>query len=72
LGEFSPIGRLFTLASIYKNLRRSPNVFANFFNSVNSCINVYEKMGWATFWAIFSQTHLVTLIGAISSADVPL
>jgi hypothetical protein len=20
-------------------------------------------MGWATFWAIFSQTHLVTLLG---------
>jgi hypothetical protein len=22
------------------------------------------KMGWATFWAIFSQTHLVTLLMA--------
>jgi hypothetical protein len=21
-----------------------------------------QKMGWATFWAIFSQTHLVTLL----------
>jgi hypothetical protein len=21
-------------------------------------------MGWAAFWAIFSQTHLVTLVGA--------
>jgi hypothetical protein len=27
------------------------------------CIN-YEKMGWATFWAIFSQTRLVTLTGS--------
>jgi hypothetical protein len=24
--------------------------------------NFGEKMGWAAFWAIFSQTHLVTLI----------
>jgi hypothetical protein len=24
---------------------------------------VNPKMGWATFWAIFSQTHLVTLLG---------
>jgi hypothetical protein len=22
----------------------------------------FAKMGWATFWAIFSQTHLVTLL----------
>jgi hypothetical protein len=21
-----------------------------------------KKFGWATFWAIFSQTHLVTLL----------
>jgi hypothetical protein len=24
-------------------------------------INFDQKTGWATFWAIFSQTHLVTL-----------
>jgi hypothetical protein len=22
-----------------------------------------KKMDWATFWTIFSQTHLVTLVG---------
>jgi hypothetical protein len=25
-------------------------------------INFGDKKGWATFWAIFSQTHLVTLL----------
>jgi hypothetical protein len=23
---------------------------------------IMSKMGWATFWAIFSRTHLVTLV----------
>jgi hypothetical protein len=23
--------------------------------------NFFSKMGWATFWAIFSQSHLVAL-----------
>jgi hypothetical protein len=26
-------------------------------------------MGWATFWAIFSQTHLVTLVNTLAVAD---
>jgi hypothetical protein len=26
-------------------------------------------MGWATFWPIFSQTHLVTLFGALVSQE---
>jgi hypothetical protein len=26
------------------------------------CINFGKKMGWATVWAIFSQTRLVTLL----------
>jgi hypothetical protein len=25
-------------------------------------VSILTKMGWATFWAIFSQAHLVTLI----------
>jgi hypothetical protein len=25
---------------------------------------ILTRMGWATFWAIFSQTHLVTLVAA--------
>jgi hypothetical protein len=26
-------------------------------------VSILTKMDWATFWAIFSQTHLVTLAG---------
>jgi hypothetical protein len=25
-------------------------------------VSMTDKMNWATFWAIFSQTHLVTLV----------
>jgi hypothetical protein len=28
---------------------------------VRLCINFLQKMYYATYWAIFSQTHLVTL-----------
>jgi hypothetical protein len=28
----------------------------------------FAKMGWATFWAIFSQTHLVTLLESTFSS----
>jgi hypothetical protein len=27
----------------------------------------FENMGWATFWAIGSQTHLVTLLAYIAT-----
>jgi hypothetical protein len=35
---------------------------AIFFGGENDAL-IYIKVGWATFWAIFSQTHLVTRIG---------
>jgi hypothetical protein len=28
-------------------------------------VNFDKKMGWATFWAILSQTHLVTLVNVM-------
>jgi hypothetical protein len=31
------------------------------FSMLKVLCSVWQKMGWATFWAIFSQTHLVTL-----------
>jgi hypothetical protein len=34
---------------------------AKFWATVKLCINFDEKMGWATSWAIFSQTQLVAL-----------
>jgi hypothetical protein len=34
--------------------------FGNFFHG-NGYVLVWQLFGWATFWPIFSQTHLVTL-----------
>jgi hypothetical protein len=57
LGEFSPIGRPFPLDSVLKNIEvHSPFLGGTFFHG-----QFKQKMGWATCWAIFSQTHLVTL-----------
>jgi hypothetical protein len=33
-----------------------------FFPQQKLCTNVRGKNDWATFWATFSQTHLVTLL----------
>jgi hypothetical protein len=32
------------------------------------CIKFAKKLRWATFWAMFSKTHLVTLAGALFHA----
>jgi hypothetical protein len=34
---------------------------SHFFPRFKLCTKSLTKMGWATFWAIFSQTDLVTL-----------
>jgi hypothetical protein len=34
----------------------------NFIPWLSLSINLDKKVGWATFWKIFSQTHLVTLL----------
>jgi hypothetical protein len=38
--------------------------------SVKSYVLSLAKMGWATFWAMFSRTHLVTLVecGGVDSS----
>jgi hypothetical protein len=60
LVEFSLIGRLFSLISYFENGRSSPNLCATFLHGERSA-SILTKHVWATFWAIFSQTHLVTL-----------
>jgi hypothetical protein len=43
-----------------KIAKRCPNFWATFYlGKVDELI--LTKMGWVIFWAIFSQTHLVTL-----------
>jgi hypothetical protein len=32
------------------------------FSTAKSYVLIFTKMDWATFWATFSQTHLVTLV----------
>jgi hypothetical protein len=59
LGEFSPncgivyFGRFLKMAKVEK--------FRATFSTENLCINFDKKIGRPTFWAIFSNTILVTL-----------
>jgi hypothetical protein len=62
LGEISPIGLLFTLGSFFENYIISPNYVPLFPHDKSYLLNLREKWVWATFWAISSQTHLVTLV----------
>jgi hypothetical protein len=39
------------------------NVWLLLLSPVKVMYSFWPKMGWATFWAIFLQTHLVTLVG---------
>jgi hypothetical protein len=41
-------------------MRELAKIVAYFFR-VKSCALILQTMDWVTFWAIFSQTHLVTL-----------
>jgi hypothetical protein len=59
LGEFSPIGLLFTLGQFVKNYRNRQNF--GLFAQKKMCTYVVILRKNATFWALFSQTHLVTL-----------
>jgi hypothetical protein len=59
LGVISPNGRLFTLSSVFK-IKEVAQIFGLLFPRCQLCIN-FDKKGWATFWATFSQAHLVTL-----------
>jgi hypothetical protein len=62
LGEFSLIGRLFSLRTFFKTAE-VVLIFELLFSTVKIIVILTKKMGWATFWSIFSQTHLVTCNG---------
>jgi hypothetical protein len=55
-GEFSPIGRLLTLGTNLKIIEVT-KILGYFFHGT-SCVLILKKMGWARFWAIFSQADL--------------
>jgi hypothetical protein len=65
------IGPIFTqVAHFFGNYRRSPKILVTFFHC-NSYVLSLTKMDWATYWAIFSLTHLVTL-GSIQGDQMSL
>jgi hypothetical protein len=45
---------------LLENYKSSPHLKA--FLTVKFVHKFRQKMGWATFWAVFSKTHLVTLL----------
>jgi hypothetical protein len=45
----------------FLNDKSSPKLRLLFSMEKKFCTN-FEKMSWATFWAIFSQSHLVSLL----------
>jgi hypothetical protein len=48
---------LFTLG-VFNKIIEAALIFGLLFSTVKN----RQKMGWATLWAFFSQTHLVTLV----------
>jgi hypothetical protein len=65
LGEFSAIGHLLTLVSFSKKLPKEVAAIFRYFFLRKRCALNLKPMGWATFWEIFPQTHLVTLAETI-------
>jgi hypothetical protein len=58
LGDFSPIRRLLTMRCGLK-ITEIAQILGLLFQCYQTKM---RKNGWATFWATFSQTHLVTLV----------
>jgi hypothetical protein len=62
LGEFSPIGRLFTLGSGFKITEVVQIFRLLFFNGTSYvCIHCDKKMVGLHFGRLFQKTHLVAL-----------
>jgi hypothetical protein len=46
---------------IFFENEKEAHIFGPLFSMDKVCVDFCQKMGWATFCAIFSQTHLVTV-----------
>jgi hypothetical protein len=55
------LGDRFLWAGFLKIAEVAKN-FGNFYSSEKNYVLILPKMSLATFWAIFSQAHLVTLL----------
>jgi hypothetical protein len=49
------------LGTVFENYRSRQPTFLRYFSADKVLNLISTKLGWAPFWAIFSQTHLVTL-----------
>jgi hypothetical protein len=61
LGEFSPIGSLFTLGSFMK-ITEIAQLFWLLFLSVKITYYLQQTIGWATLWAIFTRSGTDVMI----------
>jgi hypothetical protein len=71
LGEFSLIGRLFTLCRQFFDNYISCRKFRTAYFNGFVHINFDKKIRWALIRAIFSQAHLVTLQSRLNFARTP-
>jgi hypothetical protein len=69
LGEFSPNGLLVTFESFWLIIEVA-HILEPLVSTVKVMHSFCPKMGWPTFWAIFSQTRLVTLVLATEVCDI--
>jgi hypothetical protein len=60
LGDFLHMGGCFFFGPISENHRTSPDFWAAY-SYGKSNVLILTKIGRATFWTIFSQTHVFTL-----------
>jgi hypothetical protein len=64
IGEFLLNGSLYTFGS-YIKISEMAQIPRLLFSTVKVMHKFGQKMCWATFWAIFSQPHFVTLFQTI-------
>jgi hypothetical protein len=69
LGEFLPNEQRFSSVIVLEILEVA-NKLGYFFPRKMLCVDFAEKISWATFWAIFLQTHLATLIGSVCDGAI--
>jgi hypothetical protein len=60
------LGKFLPWCSYFENCKSFPNFRMLFSKSVKVMHQLWQNISWATFWAIFSQTHLVPLVGFVT------
>jgi hypothetical protein len=69
LGGFSPLyWTIVNFGQHFIKQQKTPYFRANFFHH-ESYVLILAKMSWAIFWAIFSQTNMVTLVSRYLDGD---